>query len=85
MKRNIKSNMKFDLLIVLSLWLLLWGPWLEILQNPIFQSLLKQKKNLKKKLELLRKGIYPYDYMNGIKKFEETQLPPIQKKHFIQS
>jgi hypothetical protein len=25
---------------------------------------------------LLRKGIYPYDYMDNIRKFEETTLPP---------
>ena len=25
---------------------------------------------------MTRKGIYPYDYMNGIEKFSETQLPP---------
>ena len=23
-----------------------------------------------------RKGVYPYEYMNGWKKFEETSLPP---------
>ena len=32
------------------------------------------------KAELLsRKGIYPYDYMNGIKKFSEEKLPPKEK------
>ena len=25
---------------------------------------------------LLRKGVYPYDYMNGWEKFDETALPP---------
>ena len=27
---------------------------------------------------LLRKGVYPYDYMNDWDKFEETQLPPMK-------
>lgn len=26
-----------------------------------------------------RKGVYPYDYMDGISKFDETQLPPKSK------
>ena len=25
---------------------------------------------------LLRKGVYPYDYVDGIKKLDETSLPP---------
>ena len=25
---------------------------------------------------LLRKGVYPYDYMDGVQKFQEPQLPP---------
>ena len=25
---------------------------------------------------MIRKGVYPYEYMNGWKKFEETSLPP---------
>ena len=28
---------------------------------------------------LKRKGVYPYDYMNNIDKFNETKLPPIQE------
>jgi hypothetical protein len=32
----------------------------------------------KKKL-LIRKGIYPYEYMDGLYRFEETSLPPIEK------
>ena len=28
---------------------------------------------------MARKGIYPYDYMSGIEKFRETQLPPKEK------
>ena len=38
-----------------------------------FQNL---KKEFKEKFELLtQKGIYPYDYMNSLEKFSETQLP----------
>ena len=40
---------------------------------------IETKKEFGEKIELLRKGIYPYDYMNGIKKFEEIQLPPKEK------
>ena len=25
---------------------------------------------------MTKKGIYPYEYMDDIKRFEETQLPP---------
>ena len=39
------------------------------------------EKEFKEKFELLtQKGIYPYDYMNSLEKFSETQLPP--KKDF---
>ena len=27
---------------------------------------------------LLRKGVYPYEYMNGFERFDETKLPPIE-------
>ena len=27
---------------------------------------------------VLRKGVYPYDYMNDLEKFKETKLPPIE-------
>ena len=38
----------------------------------------------KGKLELLlKKGIYPYDYMDSVERFEETKLP--QKNHFSQN
>ena len=30
-------------------------------------------------LELLRKGIYPYEYMDIFERFNETQLPSIDK------
>ena len=30
-------------------------------------------------LELLRKGIYPYEYMDSFERFNETQLPLIDK------
>ena len=28
---------------------------------------------------MTRKGVYPYDYMNGIEKFSEEKLPPKEK------
>ena len=31
----------------------------------------KEKRNL-----MLKKGIYPYEYMNSFARFEETELPP---------
>ena len=41
------------------------------------EKLIQTKKEFGKKAELLsRKGIYPYDYMNGIKKFSEEKLLP---------
>ena len=46
------------------------------------EKLKETKKLFGDKIELLsRKGIYPYDYMSGIEKFEETQLPPKEKFH----
>ena len=33
-------------------------------------------------LELLKKrGVYPYSYMDSFDRFEETELPPINKFH----
>ena len=44
------------------------------------EKLKETKKEFGNKFELLaRKGIYPYDYMNGIKKFSEEKLPPKEK------
>ena len=41
------------------------------------EKLIETRKEFGEKAELLsRKGIYPYDYMNGIKKFSEEKLPP---------
>ena len=46
------------------------------------EKLIQTKKEFGEKAELLsRKGIYPYDYMNGIKKFSEEKLP--QKEDFF--
>ena len=28
---------------------------------------------------LIRKGVYPYDYMDNFDKFNETELPPINE------
>ena len=43
-------------------------------------KLIETRKEFGEKAELLsRKGIYPYDYMNGIKKFSEEKLPPKEK------
>ena len=40
------------------------------------EKLIETRKEFGEKAELLsRKGIYPYDYMNGIKKFSEKTLP----------
>ena len=44
------------------------------------EKLIETRKEFGGKAELLsRKGIYPYDYMNGIKKFSEEKLPPKEK------
>ena len=44
------------------------------------EKLKETKKEFWEKAELLsRKGIYPYDYMNSIKKFSEEKLPPKEK------
>ena len=37
------------------------------------------KGNLKKFLLSLRKGVYPYEYMDSLDKFDETELPSIDK------
>ena len=40
------------------------------------EKLIQTKKEFGEKVKLIsRKGIYPYDYMNGIKKFSEEKLP----------
>ena len=44
------------------------------------EKLKETKKEFGAKFELLsRKGIYPYDHMSGIEKFEENMLPPKEK------
>ena len=46
------------------------------------EKLIQTKKEFGEKVKLIsRKGIYPYDYMNGIKKFSEEKLP--QKEKFF--
>ena len=37
------------------------------------------KANITKFILLLKKGIYPYEYMNEWNKFNETELPSIDK------
>ena len=45
-----------------------------------FEKLIQTKKEFGDGVKLLsRKGIYPYDFMSGIEKFEETKLPPKEK------
>ena len=40
----------------------------------------EEKEELGEKLNLLsKKGVYPYDFMDNIKKFQETKLPPKEK------
>ena len=44
------------------------------------EKLIQTKKEFGEKVKLIsRKGIYPYDYMNGIKKFSEEKLPTKEK------
>ena len=44
------------------------------------EKLIQTKKEFGEKVKLIsRKGIYPYDYMNGIKKFSEEKLPQKEK------
>ena len=44
------------------------------------EKLIQTKKEFGTRFELIsRKGIYPYDYMNGIKKFSEEKLPQKEK------
>ena len=71
--KNNKSNMKSDSSIVSSSWLLLWN----LVGNLGLEKLKETKKEFGEKFKLMtRKGIYPYDYMNGIEKFSEEKLPP---------
>ena len=45
-----------------------------------FEKLIQTKKEFGDGVKLIsRKGIYPYDFMSGIEKFEETKLPPKEK------
>ena len=47
--------------------------------NLDLSKFIQTKKEFGKKYELMtKKGIYPYDYMNGFEKFSERQLPPKQ-------
>ena len=46
--------------------------------NPIFDNLRRGCTDEQFRL-LLRKGIYPYEYMDDFSRFKETELPPIEK------
>ena len=49
--------------------------------NLDLSKFIQTKKEFGEKYELMtKKGIYPYDYMNGFEKFSERHLPP--KKDF---
>jgi hypothetical protein len=49
--------------------------------NTKFSHIQTLKNNLSDELKMLitRKGVYPYDYMNSLSKFDETSLPSIDK------
>lgn len=46
----------------------------------LFKNLINEFKNENERELLLRKGVYPYDYMSSFDRFEETEFPNI--KHF---
>ena len=53
------------------------GGLVENLAKSDLSKFIQTKKEFGKKFELMtKKGIYPYDYMNGIEKFSEEKLPP---------
>ena len=71
LERLFPCILKYDLLIHLSFFKLVWLILLETCNQMIS---ITQKKYLKKILIYLLD--YPYDYVSSIEKFSETQLPP---------
>ena len=66
--------MKFDSLIVLNFKLE------SLVGNLEDEKLIETKKEFGDGANLMtRKGIYPYDWVNGIEKFSEEKLPPKEK------
>ena len=54
----------------------------ELVKNFQPDDFVNTKKIFRDKIDLLtRKGVYPYDYVSSIEKFDETQLPP-QKEFY---
>ena len=48
---------------------------IELLKQKFKYTYIQCYDNISKFLLLLRKGVYPYEYMNSFDKFEETELP----------
>ena len=48
-----------------------------------FQNMMAHVQNSEQQDLLLRKGVYPYDYVDEPPKFDETKLPP--QEDFLQS
>ena len=48
-----------------------------------FQHLLKHEQDPKRHELMLRKGVYPYDYVDSPAKFDETELPPAEEFYSI--
>ena len=67
-------RISFTLSTASSLRLLLLD---KLVSNLRLDRLKETEKVYKYKIELVsRKGVYPYDYMDSITKFDETELPP---------
>ena len=60
------------------------GGLVENLEKSDITKFIQTKKEFGEKTHfMVKKGIYPYDYMNKLENFSEENLPP--KKHFIHS
>ena len=44
-----------------------------------FIHTLREKRTKEQENLLLTKGVYPYEYMDSFERFDETELPPIEK------
>ena len=79
--KKLTLRISFALSTASSLRLLLLD---KLVSNLRLDRLKETEKVYKYKIELVsRKGVYPYDYMDSITKFDETELPP--KKDCTQS